>query len=256
MCTLLVATRIWPGTPLLVAANRDERLDRPSAAPRALECGPRRAFAPLDLLAGGTWLGVNDRGLLAAITNRFHLGGSPSSDGKLSRGLLVQQALGLESAAAAARQIANIKAETYNGFHLLMADTHGAWVVWSDGEKVSSDRLQPGLHVITERSLGAAPSQRENELQRVAKQLAAAASPPVQDLEDCLKMHRHPPTESCCVHLPELNYGTRSSTTIRFDDSGPRSFRYAAGPPCSSPFQDLSQAMTDGLRSGDHKVAT
>ncbi len=71
MCTLLVATRRWPGTPLLIAANRDEHLQRPAAPPSSRRVGSRRIFAPTDLRAGGTWMGLNDAGLFVAITNRF-----------------------------------------------------------------------------------------------------------------------------------------------------------------------------------------
>jgi len=255
MCTLLVGSRIWSGTPLLVAANRDERLDRPSAPPAILTLGERRIFAPSDLLAGGTWLGVNDAGLLVAITNRFQPGGPPSSDGKLSRGLLVRQALTLREARGAAEVLSATSPQSYNGFHLVLADSSSAWVVWSDGTKISSEELPSGLHVITERSFAAAPSQREERLLVEANRLAALPRPPISQLEAALQIHHEDPIESTCVHLTELNYGTRSASTIRFDEAGPRSYRYASGPPCSNAFEDVSQAMLEGLRSGDQRVA-
>jgi len=255
MCTLLIASRIWTSTPLLVAANRDERLNRPSAPPAILTLEDRQVFAPSDLLAGGTWLGVNDMGLLVAITNRFHPGGPAGSDGKLSRGLLVQQALTLRDAKGAAEALSATRAESYNGFHLVMADANSAWVVWSDGEKISRKELMPGLHVITERSFDAAPSQREEQLIAESRRLADLAEPPLSELIDALKVHREEPIESTCVHLAELNYGTRSASIIHFDEAGPRSYRYAPGPPCCNPFEDFSQAMLAGLRSGDQRVA-
>src|SRR6266536_3537682 len=55
--------------PLIIAANRDEHYDRPSAPPALLNTQPK-IIAGRDLRAGGTWLGVNETGLIAGILNR------------------------------------------------------------------------------------------------------------------------------------------------------------------------------------------
>ena len=70
MCTLIALHRPHPRVPLVVAANRDEYLDRPASGLAIFESGGRRIVAPRDLRAGGTWLGLNDRGMFAALTNR------------------------------------------------------------------------------------------------------------------------------------------------------------------------------------------
>ena len=69
MCTLIVLHRCVPGRPLVVAANRDEFLDRPAEGPalRSSRTGP--IVAPRDLKAGGTWVGVSARGVFAGLTN-------------------------------------------------------------------------------------------------------------------------------------------------------------------------------------------
>src|SRR5882762_8250462 len=56
VCLLVVLSRVVPGLPLVVAANRDERFDRP-ATPMAIlrAVGPRR-LGGRDDKAGGTWL--------------------------------------------------------------------------------------------------------------------------------------------------------------------------------------------------------
>jgi uncharacterized protein with NRDE domain len=84
MCVL--AMLLEPGR-LLVAANRDERVDRPSAPPAEVEPG---VVAGRDLLAGGTWLGVNSHGLFVALTNRKIPASTPDAP---SRGLLAREAL-------------------------------------------------------------------------------------------------------------------------------------------------------------------
>lgn len=40
MCLLVVASQIVPGEPLIVGANRDEVLDRPSTSVTVLDQGP------------------------------------------------------------------------------------------------------------------------------------------------------------------------------------------------------------------------
>ena len=69
MCTLIALHRCVPGSPLVVAANRDEFLARPAEGPalRMRENGP--ILAPLDVEAGGTWLGLNGRGVFVGLTN-------------------------------------------------------------------------------------------------------------------------------------------------------------------------------------------
>ena len=69
MCTLIVLHRCVPGSPLVIAANRDEFLDRPAEGPAVRKRASGSILAPLDLEAGGTWLGVNDRGVFVGLTN-------------------------------------------------------------------------------------------------------------------------------------------------------------------------------------------
>ena len=61
MCTLAIYVRQLPGLPLVVAANRDEFLDRAATGPELLASAPR-IVGGRDLLAGGTWLAISERG--------------------------------------------------------------------------------------------------------------------------------------------------------------------------------------------------
>ena len=82
MCILALVVP-QPGGVLQVAANRDEFLKRPAAPPSIWEEG---WLAPRDLEAGGTWLGLNPRGLFVGVTNRA---GVHRASDRRSRGLLV-----------------------------------------------------------------------------------------------------------------------------------------------------------------------
>jgi len=164
MCTVVFAVGLFPGAPLVVAANRDEALDRPAEPPRWRKHGRVRLLAPLDTRAQGTWLGLNEHQVFVAITNRF--GGRPDPT-RTSRGQLVLSALQSSTASQAFERMCEVDAKDYNGFHLIMADRHGAFIVWGDGEVSHREPLTAGWHVVTERSFDAAPTQREALVRRL-----------------------------------------------------------------------------------------
>jgi uncharacterized protein with NRDE domain len=86
MCLLVVVSRLDPAAPLVLGANRDERMDRPAVAATVLRPVGPRIIGGLDEETGGTWLALNEHGVVAGLTNR------PSPDGrdpsKRSRGEL------------------------------------------------------------------------------------------------------------------------------------------------------------------------
>lgn len=235
MCTILLAHRCWHDPWLLVAANRDERLDRPASPPRHWPA--RNIVAPEDLLAHGTWWGLGSSGFFAAVTNRF--GASPPDRSRRSRGLLVLDALERGSARAAAEWAAGLDTRDFNRFHLLLADRDGAYVVLHDGNAIASRGLSRGWHVLTERSFGAGDPERQTWADA---ELRLITEPPSdEDLGRLLSVHRDDAFAGTCVHAPWLGYGTRSSSILRLG-SRPR-LLHADGPPCGAPYQDLSELL-------------
>src|SRR5262249_36912335 len=100
MCKLVILRRPGHRWPVLIGANRDEMIDRPSNPPGRHWADRPELVAGLDMLAGGSWLGVNDWGVAAAVLNRHgSLGPAP---GQRSRGELVLEALDHADASAAA----------------------------------------------------------------------------------------------------------------------------------------------------------
>lgn len=87
MCVLALLLDPGGPVPLIAAANRDESLARPSKPPDEIEPG---IFGGRDLWTGGTWFGVNDRGLFVAVTNRRM---PAKTEASYSRGLLALEAL-------------------------------------------------------------------------------------------------------------------------------------------------------------------
>src|SRR5262245_1245085 len=116
MCFILALFQIHPNYPLIVAANRDELRTRLSREPHRWP-GEPAIWAERDEVASGTWLGVNDRGLLAAVTNRRDGALDPS---RPSRGILCLDVLRQPSPEAARTLIVDLlAARAYNPFNLL-----------------------------------------------------------------------------------------------------------------------------------------
>ena len=230
---MIIATRVWPELPLLVAANRDERLERPSQGPVTWDEG---FIAPKDLVAGGTWMGINPQGLFAALTNRY---GVPPDPTLRSRGLLVPSVLECDTLDAALERGLSIDGEAFNPFHLVLADGQAAHVIRPIDGALRAEALSAGVHVITERSFNTLPSGREERLAAGLSAWGTGAPPDDAALARLLSQHETPAFDGTCVHLPELGYGTRSASILRVDAQGGVHWRFAPGPPCVSPFETV-----------------
>jgi hypothetical protein len=236
MCLLALRLRTVPGVPVLLAANRDERFDRPFDPPRLHE-GTLPFAAPVDRTAGGTWVGINAAGLVVAVTNR------PQREvvsARRSRGLLAADALRAASSSrlrdALERHLRG-QETVYNNFHLAAADAAGAFVVrYHDGWTEITD-LDDGDHFLT----------NEDELDepRVAAIAASAggdAAAEADRLAPLLADHAPslPGGRAICKHGEKG--GTVSSAILAVPDGGIGGalFRFAAGPPCRTPWEDCS----------------
>jgi len=245
MCTLIVTSRVFGDAPLVVAANRDERLDRPSEPPALRALSGRTLLMPLDLQGGGSWLGVNSAGVFAGLTNRF---GLPPDPARRSRGSLVPLALQSDTAGEAFRRLRAVEPGAFNRFHLVVADRREAFLVWSDGQDLHPEALPAGVHVITERSLQGGETPRERLLLERVRSLPRDRAPDGAVWRDLLTRHADDPFAGSCVHLPGMAYGTRSSTLLWLRRTGRDALWHAEGPPCRTPYRDLS-GMLEGFPS-------
>jgi uncharacterized protein with NRDE domain len=249
VCLLIVASRVVPGWPLIVAANRDERFDRPAEALTVLRSEPPKTLGGRDLLAGGTWLAVNVHGVAAALTNQ------PNPDGrdltKRSRGEIPLALTTARSAAAAVTAFeASCAPEAFNPCWVLVGDRSTLYYLdMTRPDQMRGVELPPGIHVLENKPLGEPSAKvdqvtkllgdtRErtgDELLEVLRWVAAdhtITHEPADDTERSLLVSK---ASACCVHSEE--YGTRSSTLLR----EPRSRRHppelwaSDGPSCTHP---------------------
>ncbi|MGD8206848.1 MAG: NRDE family protein [Thiohalocapsa sp.] len=159
--------------PVLLAANRDELRARPSRPPGRHWPDWPEVVGGLDCDGGGSWLAVNDHGVLAAVLNRE--GTLGPEVGKRSRGELVLQALDHAEAGAAAGALADLNPDAYRPFNLLIADPRATYWLRHGGDgAIRVHPVPPGLHMLTAAELDDPGQPR---IARFLPEFRAAAEP-------------------------------------------------------------------------------
>lgn len=119
MCLIVFAWDTHPKYQLVLAANRDEFYERPTASAGYWEDHPQ-ILGGRDLKAGGSWMTVSQQGMFAAVTNYRDL--ANIKENAVSRGALPTGFLMEEKSPVQYLNDLQQKADQYNGFNLLVAD--------------------------------------------------------------------------------------------------------------------------------------
>jgi hypothetical protein len=241
VCTVVLLIRPGHDWPLILAANRDERLDRAWDPPAAHWPAAPGVIAGRDRSGGGTWMGINRHGVVAAVLNRQ--GSLGPAAGKRSRGELPLLALAHRSAAEAAQAVAALDAGGWRSFNLVLADRDGAVFVRGLGHgRPDTQALAPGLHMVT------AHDPDDPDSPRVARHLPRflAAGPPGPEnwqewgaiLSDC----GGAAGEQINV-VPRAGFGTVCSSLLFLSPAASPLWLFAAGPSHAAPFLPVPLAM-------------
>ncbi len=248
MCTLVVYVDPHPALPLLIAANRDEFLSRPTAGAQVV-ARPTRLLAGVDLVGGGSWLGINEYGVVIGVLNRRT--GEGRDPSKQSRGLLCTEGLRFRSAGAAKSWFASLPAGDFNPCSLLLARAgEGAWVMANAASGWREASLGSGVHVLTNRPFEDLECPRRARAVQRFEQLLPLVATGWSDrllpsLREALADHGGEDgyvarvwDETLCVHLE--GYGTRSASVLAVL-GGPEGKKRAllwvsGGPPCTHDF--------------------
>ncbi len=241
MCTILLAWRCIPDTPIVLAANRDELIARASAPPGALSTEPFVAGGR-DLVAGGTWLAVAAGGTLCAVTNRHLRSGEPQppDPSRLSRGGIPLALLVDTHPEDVPERLAELGPGRYNPVNVLWVSAERALVAHVDDTgPVRVIDLVPGPHVLT---TGDVDDDQRPKVAMLRAGLDAAlsedgdADATMVQLRTLLADHRSTTGEAvdaACIH-GEV-YGTVSSSTVIAGADGVV-YEHAPGRPCVTPF--------------------
>ena len=146
-CILMVLYKVFEDYPIVAAANRDEFYDRHGIAPDLIETKTKiRVWAPRDRKQEGSWIGVNENGILVALTNKLS---DATSGEQSSRGYLVLEALSKINIFNI-DQLVEAEHGKYNYFNIVYADKNNAYIR-SHTEKGLSDpqELGEGINILT-----------------------------------------------------------------------------------------------------------
>jgi uncharacterized protein with NRDE domain len=234
MCLLVALSRVVPGVPLVVAANRDELLARPSVTMTVLRPAAPELVGGRDAVAGGTWLATGDHGLLAGLTNK------PASrdPSRRSRGDLPLLAASQPTAAdAAAHLVEHVRAEERSPAWMLLGDRRSLWYVDLTGSGAPPVlALEPGVHVLENSPIDVVTPKSAAVRARVESMAQLRAEALIEALFALLGSHERregsSPLEAPCVHAGL--YGTRSSLVAWVPEGAAPRVYWTDGPPCTT----------------------
>jgi uncharacterized protein with NRDE domain len=231
MCLLVLAWQAHPRYRLIVAANRDEFHQRPTA-PLAQWPPPEDMLAGRDLRANGTWLGLDRRRRFGVITNFRELQ-RPKAEAP-SRGALIPRYLTGEESAATYLSRLEPDASRYSGFNLLLADGDSLWYASNRAERFARP-LPPGVYGLSTQFLDTPWP----KLRRVRRRFDAWLSEPANASAPTLfALLNDRETATADEELPQTgitpewervlsapfvlnpDYGTRCSTVLLLEPSG------------------------------------
>jgi uncharacterized protein with NRDE domain len=209
MCVAAVALAASPRWRLVMIGNRDEYHARPTAPLARWDNG---ILAGRDLQAGGTWLGANQAGRFALVTN-YRVDGYPQAH-LASRGALVTDwLLGREPDGIAGM----------NPFNLLLFDGGEAWHL-TNHPSPQRRLLDPGIHGLSNGGF----DDRWAKTLALEAALAGWLGQDQSDVEPLFAALRSeallpgpgPSPEFSPVFIRNLLYGTRCSTVLTVDGDG------------------------------------
>ncbi len=141
MCLIAFALNEHPKYPLIMVANRDEFYERPTTYADFWEDHPD-VLAGRDLKGGGTWMGINRTGRIAAVTN--YRDPKNISESAKTRGDLTKDYLTTGPTAQLYLEQVAKDAALYNGFNLLLFEQNKGFYFSNYGEQVQ--QLNKGVY--------------------------------------------------------------------------------------------------------------
>lgn len=229
MCLLFFSYKTTPGYKLVVAANRDEFLARPTA-PLAFLDKEKTILAGQDIQGGGTWLGITAQLKFAAITN--YREPAANMDNAPSRGEILMDYLSGDMDAGQYIQSLTGRSDRYNGFNLILGDTKELY--YYSNRSAGPQLLCPGFYGLSNNLLDVPwPKVARGKKLLYPDMVAIDQIDPLQ-LLGLLEDDYRPPDDQLpdtqigldwerllgTIFINGSTYGTRSSAVITVTDEG------------------------------------
>jgi uncharacterized protein with NRDE domain len=255
MCLILVAQRVDPAFPLVLAANRDEFFARPTLA-AAPWTESNVVVGGRDLEHGGSWLAVSAPRRLAAVTNVRN--GARRRTGKRSRGLLVSDFILSDIEPMAFLRELQARTDAYDGFNLLVAAAGDLFHYSNLSGDITS--VTPGIHGLSNHLLDTPWPKIERGKAAVARLVGQPRDALTDGLFEALGDRRAPADETlpqtgvslewervlATAFINTDGYGTRASTVVLIDHAGEVTFIERTFSPEGMPTETRRIALTGG----------
>jgi len=222
VCLIVLAYKSHPRYPLVLAANRDEFRDRPTAVAHFWEDAPH-VLAGRDLRAGGTWMGITRTGRFAAVTNHRDLRRTWTGN-RGSRGILVRQALEMDFDPA--------DIGDHEGFNLLYGSLDS--IRYHTNITTTDTPLEPGIHGLSNALLNTPWPKVQRAKEAMERAVAGGHADLSDHLFELLADMRTAPDDTLpdtglplekeraisSIFIPGESYGTRCSTILLVRNDG------------------------------------
>jgi uncharacterized protein with NRDE domain len=200
---------------LRVVANRDELDTREAAHPPVVwTSGTRRVVMPVDPESGGTWIAVNDAGVVFAVLNA-------SADGRTrnmsapprSRGTIIPALADSDSAEAAFRRTLILPVTDLRPFRLLLIDRH-EFIECRPREGRLSHRRTPLLRAMMRTSSGLGDSLVQRPRRALFRAFFNGQADAAAAAQDAFHAHQWPGREAISVNMRRVGARTVSRATV------------------------------------------
>ncbi|MBB1319284.1 NRDE family protein [Shewanella sp. SR43-4] len=225
MCILFIAVEAHPDYPLIICANRDEFHHRATEPAYRWPTHPA-IIAGQDKQAGGTWLGINEQGQFAGITNIRSI---ELQNGVRSRGELVVDALTKQHVNS---QWLAEHSVNYNPFNLVFE--HHNQLFCFNSKTSTTTILEPGFHAVSNGALDdiwPKMAKGQQQLQTYIKQMQ---TPCIDQLLAIMRDTSQPKDQDLpqtgislewerllsAIFIQHEEYGTRSTSIVLKHKSG------------------------------------
>ncbi|HLF12385.1 MAG TPA: NRDE family protein [Gammaproteobacteria bacterium] len=238
MCLVVLAWESSERYPLIFAANRDERHERPTLAARWWLDHPQ-VFGGRDLVAHGGWLAVDRAGRLAAVTNMRDAEQKPAVR---SRGDLVAEYLAGSDSIDAFLDRVGARSSEYGPFSLLVFDRTD---LQYRSNRAPAARLERGIHALSNAPLGI--EWPKTLTARNGMQSLLDLDDPTLALFDLLAQRTPQATGDAryrsSLFIDGPVYGTRSSTVILLSADGELTFTERSFDPGGTLTREISERI-------------
>lgn len=225
MCLIVFSYKKYPDYPFIFAANRDEFYSRPTSPAHVWNTSPK-ILAGKDEKAGGTWLGITEKGRFAALTNYRQM--DDIKKDTISRGIIVKDFLLSEQNPRKYLTDLQNKGELFNGFNLIAGYLDDLYYITNKKEGVY--KIKPGNHAISNAFLNTSWPKTE-EVSDKFEEILDNEPPDEQKLFEILQSEKTYPADMLpdtglpketekavsSIFIKTENYGTRSSTVLTLD---------------------------------------